>query len=173
MSNAGHLLHQQRHVPLLPGIGSAQRPGTGSSLAGDAYKTLPALRKAVPGQRAKSVLLRQMRRRCPKKADRCQSTQIQEQSCIVTLWYKKVLAAQPLFMLHLRRQCSLHSLTCFPLCVGYGSQNQNGRLVYSKNFSYERNHDYENISDNQNNGIASRTQESEVQWQKTKAAKTM
>ena len=67
----------------------------------------------------------------------------------------------------------LHSLSCFPLSVGYRSQNQNGRLVYSINFSNERNRDYENISANQNNGIASRTQESEVQWQKTKAAKTM
>ena len=67
----------------------------------------------------------------------------------------------------------LHSLTCFPLSVGYRSQNQNGRLVYSKNFSHERNHDYENISKNTNLGFASRTQESEVQWQKTKAAKTM
>ena len=67
----------------------------------------------------------------------------------------------------------LHSPSCFPCSVGYRSQNQNGRLVYSINFSHERNHDYENISDNQNNGIASRTQESEVQWQKTKAAKTM
>ena len=67
----------------------------------------------------------------------------------------------------------LHSLTCFPLSVGYRSQNQNGRLVYSINFSHERNHDYENISENTNVGFASGTQESEVQWQKTKAAKTM
>ena len=49
----------------------------------------------------------------------------------------------------------------------------NAMILNSINFSHERNHDYENISDNQNNGIASRTQESEVQWQKTKAAKTM
>lgn len=67
----------------------------------------------------------------------------------------------------------LHSPSCFPCSVGYRSQNQNGRLVYSINFSHERNHDYENISGNTDFGFASRTQESEVQWQKTKAAKTM
>ena len=67
----------------------------------------------------------------------------------------------------------LHSLACFSLCVDYRSQNQNGRLVHSINFSHERNHNYENISENTNIGFASRTQESEVQWQKTKAAKTM
>ena len=67
----------------------------------------------------------------------------------------------------------LHSPSCFPCSVGYRSQNQNGRLVYSINFSHERNHDYENISENKNVGFASGTQESEVQWQKTKAAKTM
>ena len=40
----------------------------GSSPAGSAHKTLPALRKALPGQWAEGVLLRQMRRRCPKSA---------------------------------------------------------------------------------------------------------
>ena len=67
----------------------------------------------------------------------------------------------------------LHSPSCFSCSVGYRSQNQNGRLIYSINISHERNRKYENISKNTTIGFASRTQESEVQWQKTKAAKTM
>ena len=58
MPHAGNLLHEQRHVPVLPGSGSAEQSGAGSSLAGDAYKTMPALWKALPGQWAESVLLR-------------------------------------------------------------------------------------------------------------------